>query len=316
MRIVEKFDITDALLTASNVSETDETEWTAAGAPYAASTIRMVTSTDDGAAIATHKIYKSTAGTNNEDPTLRTTYLDGDNKPVFWWEEISSTNRFKMFDDIPQDQTENADNITGTLELGRIVTAIAFINVDAENITVTVTDPVDGVVYNETENMQDYSGIFDYFEYFFSPILRRTEVVFYDLPPYSTAEIDFDIDFTGSTAKCGALVVGDYFELGESEYGFQFGIKDFSQPVEDALGRITFGREGFARTFDVPFVIEKGRERSVQRVLSNVLNKATVFDVRTDDDAGIVFGYYADFRVTYRTQAFTNGVIRIRGLVE
>jgi hypothetical protein len=315
MRIIEKIDVIDAYLTASNVAEADATEWSAAGAPYAVDTIRMVTTTASGASIATHKIYKSTANSNSADPTLRTTYVDGD-QDVFWWDEVSSTNRWKMFDDVPQDQTTNADSITGTLDTGKVITAIAFINTNADEITVTVTDPVDGVVYDHTESMNDYSNIFDYWDYFFAPLLRKTEVVFYDLPPYSTAEIDYDIDFTGSTAKCGGMIIGDYKDLGISEYGFNFSIKDYSQPVEDSLGRVTVSRQGFSRMVDVPFVITKGRERGVQRVLSSVLNKPTVFDARTGDDAGIVYGYYADFRVTYSTPAYTNGFIRIRGLIE
>jgi hypothetical protein len=316
MRLIKKFTIKDPLLTASNVDEDDADEWELAEVPYGLDDVVMVTSTTDGASKATHKIYKSTATANSEDPTLRTVYDDGDGNLIFWWIEVSSTNRWKMFDDIPQDQTENEDTITGTLALGSIIGAVAFINTDAETITVTMTDPTDGVVYDVTQAMQDFSNIFDYWDYFFSPLLRKTETVFYDLPPYSTADIDFTIDFTGSTAKCGGMVVGPYMEIGVSEYGANFGIKDYSQPIEDSAGRVRVERRDFSRTMDAPIVLAKGSERGVQRVFSDLLNTPTVFDLNPGDDAGIIYGYYTDFRVTYQTPAFTNCVVRIRGLIE
>jgi hypothetical protein len=140
-----------------------------------------------------HKIYESqqVANTGN-DPTTD----DGT-----WWLEVSSTNRWKMFNAIVQEQTVQATADSTTLQSPTVVNSMAFLNVEATTIEVTVTDAVEGVVYDETFNMTSYSGIQDWYAYFFEPIIRKDQLAITDLPPYANASIEVTQSMPAQTQR-------------------------------------------------------------------------------------------------------------------
>jgi hypothetical protein len=56
--------------------------------------------------------------------------------------------------------------------------------------------------------MTSYSGITNWYDYFFTAINRKKELSVLGLPPYSAAVIDVTFNDSGETAKVGALVLG------------------------------------------------------------------------------------------------------------
>jgi hypothetical protein len=61
-----------------------------------------------------------------------------------WWKEVSATNRWKPFDQKNGSQVSQATSLTYKITPGALFDSIAFINVDAVSIHVTVTDPAAG----------------------------------------------------------------------------------------------------------------------------------------------------------------------------
>jgi hypothetical protein len=170
MKVIKSQAVTDTTLTTTDVPENDYAAWLV-GTTYAA-TDRVIVTTPN-----IHNIYESVQSANvGNDPVTD----DGT-----WWTRVSSTNRWKMFNDVVQEQTTQADIIDVTITPAVVTTALAAINVDCATITVTMTDPIEGVIYDQTFPMTSYSGITNWYDYFFTAINRKKELSVLGLPPYA-----------------------------------------------------------------------------------------------------------------------------------
>lgn len=306
MKYINPISITDAILDASNVTEADATEWTATGG-LVAGTLRMVTTTANGAATATHKIYSvATGGDSSQDPTID----DGTN-----WTEVSSTNRYKMFDEVVQDQTTRADNIEVEITPTTLVTGIGLINLSANSVTIVADDPTDGEVYNETFSLVSDSGIVDWWAYYFTPIERVTNLAVLDLPPTLGATITITIADTGETAKCGICALGEYRTLGDTIYGANFSIRDYSQKTESATGRITITRGSYRDVADVTVVLPNSSFNVVKQLLTAQRSIPAVWVPDETRNGTIIYGFYERFDQMLSNPANTECVIRIEGLI-
>jgi len=305
MKIIRPATIGDSELTASNVAETDEAEYSSA-TTYADGDLVMVTGTAGGAATATHKIYESQAGSNTgNDPTTD----DGT-----YWTVVSSTNRFKMFDNIVQDQTIRAGGIDVTVTTGTVVNSIGFFNVDAASIQIIMDDPTDGVVYNQTFDLISTSGIQDWYAYFFEPIVRTTEIAVTGLPPYSTADIQMIFSDTG-IAKCGICAIGQQADIGLSQHGMSLSIIDYSVKSTDASGRVTITPGDYVDTVEVDVVLNTDQIGTVKDVLTDIRTEPVVWIPEDDNSAYLVFGYYREFDVIVSNPTLSRCSLEIEGLV-
>lgn len=301
MKIVRPIDILDANLLSSNVTENDYAAWSAA-TTYALGDRAIYVIAD------THWIVESLqAGNLNHTPTGATTDT--------WWLLVGNTNRWKMFDGVVQSQTTNADSIEVTIEsTTERIDSIALFNIDCASVQVTVTDAVDGLVYDETVNMVAPSGITDWYAYFFEPITRITDYVFTELPPYLGADIAVTITDTGATAKCGALVAGLSRNIGGTMYGAQTGIQDYSIKQVDAFGNYSILERAYNKRASFQVRVENSMIDELQTILAGYRATPVVY-VGSDDYAStMIYGYYKDFStvISYPRVSILN--IELEGL--
>lgn len=299
MKIIRPVTITNSVLTASNVTEDDYSEWDVA-TTYAEGDRVIVIGT-------THKIYESVVGSNvGNDPTTD----DGSN-----WVEVSATNRWKAFDNVLNEQVVNTGSITYDLDPSALVNAIAFFNLEAATINVTVTDPTDGEVYNEDYTLVDNGAVDNWYSYFFEPIIRRSEYVAFDLPNYATATISIDIDNGTSDAKVGQIVIGSQKALGVTTYGTSVGIQDYSRKETDVFGNATILERRFAQTVDYDVQLSTGAVRDVQKTLATYRATPLVYSGTDDGTYGdLVFGYYRNFGINISGPALSDATIEVEGL--
>jgi len=304
MKVIKSTTITEAILTATDVPETDEAEWSSA-TTYADGALVMVTGTGGGAASATHEIYESQQGSNTgNDPTID----DGT-----YWTRVSSTNRWKMFNDIVQEQTEQASGLEVELTPAAVTTALAAVNVDCADIDVVMVDPVEGTVFSQNYPMTSYSGITNWYDYFFEAIVRKNELAVIGLPPYSSATITVTFNDSG-TAKVGALVIGTAATIGDSQYGASFGIIDYSTKSVDAQGRTTITAGTYADEADIDVIIETNRFAQVKSVLTDLRTTPSVWVPDENTDGTIIYGYYREFDVILSGPVVSLCSIQIEGL--
>ena len=298
MKIIRPVTIDDAVFQSSDVPENDYAAW-AGGTTYADGDRVIVTT-------GYHKIYESQQAANTgNDPTTD----DGT-----WWLEVSSTNRWKMFNAVVQEQTVQATQIDTTLQSPTVVNAIALLNVEATTIEITVTDSVEGVVYDETFNMTSYSGIQDWYAYFFEPIVRENQLAVTDLPPYANADINIVIN-ANADAKCGAVVIGQFADLGLAQHGASLSIVDYSVKSTDAEGRVTITEGAYADKMDVDVVLDTSQMGQVKKTLTSLRTTPSVWIAEDGNSDLVIYGYYREFDIILSNPTTSRCSLEIEGLV-
>jgi Carbohydrate binding domain. len=148
MRIIEPITITDTILTDTNVPEDDFAVW-AVGTAYVAGNKVILTST--------HRIYEAVQATTGDDPATD----DGTN-----WLDIGATNRYRAFDGSIEGQTVQATSIEYEFTVAGNFGGLALLNIVGADVTVNITDPVDGALPEIDVSLSDTSGVLDWFTYF------------------------------------------------------------------------------------------------------------------------------------------------------
>ena len=258
--------------------------------------------------VSTHKIYECLVANTNFSPDVN---LTGTTPK---WLEISATNKWLMFDSGWGSQTVIETPLTVVLTPSQIFDALALMNVDATSITVNMT--VLGVnVYSKTESMVTGIDIIDWYGYFFDPIMNKTDIIFQDIPPYSNSVITISIINASSTAKCGNCVIGNYYEMGLTQYGAKAGITDYSVKTVDSFGNTTIVKRSYSKRMSVNLAISGLIIDDLLAVLAMYRSTPIVW-IGADNlyTSLIVYGFYKDFEIdiTYPTLSYCT--LTIEGL--
>lgn len=304
MKIIRPFGMVDANLVSSTISEADATEWDSTTAFTIGQTC-MVTTTANGAATATHGIYTAQGSTTGDDPTTD----DGTN-----WERTGWTNLWKMFNDVKQEQSTRSDSITVVIEPGTSINSLALLNIEASEITVEVADSGGGVIFDSTYDLLSDSGINTWYDYFYEPIGYDDTLLLFDLPSTLAPTITVTLTNTGGTAKCGLCILGNIFEIGETQYGAGFGITDYSTKSTDANGNVTLSQGAFKDIGDMNVVIRSSRFTSIKKELSDIRATPIVWIVEETIFGTVIFGYYRNFTIVYSDYTISNCLLQIEGL--
>lgn len=303
MNIIRPTTITDALFTSSNVAETDYAAWSS-GTTYSAAQRCIVTTPN------VHRIYESLAGSNlNHDPVT-----DCALATPLYWKEISATNRWKAFDAKVGSQTSQATSITYKLVPG-VINSVALLNLDADSINIKLTDPTDGVVYNQTVNLISTVPVIDWYTYFFEPSVKRTDVVKTDLPLYASATLDITITASGGTAKVGEIVMGITKDIGTLKYGPSIGIQDYSVKAVDDQGNYSVTEGAFAKRLTLETRIQNISVDEVIRVLQLYRATLLVWVASESYSQLIVYGFFKDFTVIIPYPEWSDCTIEVEGII-
>lgn len=296
MKVVKPIIVTDAVLTASNATETVAL-YNAATTYALGNRVRLDT---------TKKIYECIQAPSTGNAP--------DTSPL-WWVEVGPTNKWAMFDDSTSTQTAQASPLTVTLAPGYI-NSLALFGLEGQTLTVDVTDGAGGPnVYSRTVNL-DGTVLADWYQYFFEPFVQLGDVVLTDLPPYGAARVTASISGTG-TVKCGHLGVGTFYDLGEAEFGASAGIIDFSRKDVDAFGATKLTKRKFSKRMNARMELPTAQINKVQRVLADLRATPCAW-VGADDVALyaplVVWGFYRDFSIDVAYPTLSYCSLEIEGL--
>ena len=263
-----------------------------------------------------NRVYEALAGSTGQDPDT-----DTQNGTVLgtYWQYVEATNSRIMFDYARSGdsyQTVRTGNITVQLEPNQGITdTIAFFGVSSNDITITVTDPIDGVVYNATFDMRDNSAVYDAYTYAFEPIVNFTELIVNDLPPYGGTVIDIVIDSGANDAKCGKCVVGYRKYIGDVVYGTQVGIVSYSDVIRDQFGNATILQRDYNRFVDYRIGVQTSYNREVQKLLTSFRDTPIVFiGAESDFLETTLYGVYKDFTLSLDNPALSSLSMKVEEL--
>ena len=256
-----------------------------------------------------HKIWDSVQGGNlGNDPETD----DGT-----WWSEYLATNRWKAFDSYIQDQSSQADSMNWVVTPSSTINSVSLFNLDAASITIVVTDPTDGEVYNETFELLDNSAVIDGYTYFFEPIVQKPNFCTTDLPPYSTAVISITATNTGGTAKVGQISLGLSKFLGITANEVPLGIDDYTRLNEDDFGRTSPTVRGYARTAAPMIMVDTARIPYLENLIAGQRGVPAVwaFDTAEAENDLAYLGFFKSMNFVYQYASKTTLDLEIRSLV-
>lgn len=303
--IVDPVTITDAMLVSTNVPENDYPAWVG-GSPattYALGDRVILTST--------HRIYESLQNSNtNKNPETETD----------WWIEVSPTNRWKAFDLSNQSQTvysgSSPPNITFEVELGQVVGCIGILNLTgASLVSVTVDDPIYGIVYDEEYDISQVPLQSSWWHWFFGTRTQASnQVIIQDIPAYPNATITVSI--TGNTSLAvGVIVFGqaNQFSLG-MKYGARLGIQDYSRKEANDFGDTVFVVRAFAKRATYEIFLDNDEVDQLQSYLSSIRAKPVLWIGSTEYELTTIFGFYKNFDILLSYTDHAECSLEIEGL--
>lgn len=229
------------------------------------------------------------------------------------WIDRGATNRWSPFDTKVGTQVENSLSITYSLKPTGIINSLSFLNVEANSITVTVTDDAEGVIYSRTEDMADI-GVEDWDSYFFLGYEIKDSLVLLDLPTYAGVTIDISID-SEATAKCGLIIFGQQQVIGESEYGLSTGITDYSRKQTDEFGVVDVIERGYSSDANIPIELDTNKAAKVQKFLAKLRATPALYIGAESLPSSYVYGFYRDFSIVIGTALKSTCNLEIEGLI-
>jgi len=297
MKVIAPTPVTDAVLVSSTVPETDYPAWNSATA-YAIGARVMIA--------ATHQLYEALTASTNKPPAAN---------PANWL-LLGANNRWRMFDNKVGTLTTGLGSVSVVLAPG-IVTGVALFGVSATTVQVTMTDTVEGVVFDQTLDMNDYTGITDGYSYFFEDIRRKSAVVVEGLPSYRTAQLTITASAgVSETVAIGSLVVGRLRKYADAVFlGAYAGILDFSRKERDAFGNFQVVERDFASLARWRFDIPNNRIDALKEQLAALRAKPAVYVGSDRFASSFVYGFFRDFGVTIEYPTHSECFIEVEGLV-
>jgi hypothetical protein len=297
LTIIKPTTITPALLASTTVAEV-YAEW-ASGTTYAADARCTLAST--------RRTYQSLqAGNTGHNPA----------SAAAWWVDVGASNQWAMFDGALGSATESADGFSVVVRPG-VVSAVAVMQVQAESVRVRMLDaPGGAVVYDRTQGM-GRAFISNWYEWTTAPFEYQPEAIFQGLPMYAACELQ--VTFAADTlnpARCGEMVAGVAYTLGVPQMGTKLGITDYSRKVTDEWGNTTLVQRAFAKTLDVPLVLDAEQLAKAYGLLANLRATPCVFvpSALTRYSALVIYGWIGEFTIDLATYTMHYCNLQIKGL--
>lgn len=294
--------------------------------PLAIDAAKVISTT----AVETHEVWTSgkTFAKGEEviyDETIYESLIDAnlgkrpDTHPDDWL-ALGATNKMRMFDLQVNTQTVAQGSLTVKFSPGKVFNAVAFLNLVGKSANLTVWDSPGGAVVYTSEVSLDNSSlkVIDWYTYFFEDFDFRSEAIFQDIPPYHAGVIEVTLT-SGEEVAIGSTSVGTLIDLGSTQYGLNFGIRDYSvKKFDDDFGTVTFLERAFSKRLTANLLIPNEKLNYVSRTLQDLRAVPTLY-IGTDCDpkysVTAVFGFVKDWNIEVQYHNHSLISIEISGLI-
>ena len=300
MRLIKPVEITPVKLISSNVPETDYPVWLVSATYVLGDRVLL-----------DHTIYEALAAVAaGVKPGEEVVTPEAPAK----WQNRGMDNRWRMFDDKVESLTTNPGTIEVRIRPGAVVNSLALFNLQGKSVTVTMIDPVEGEVYRKTLSLVD-AGVTNWYDWFFEPIGKRTDVVVLDMPPYGSADIVLIIDAGAEVAAIGHTVIGAVKRIGTALYGTSVGINDYSRKSTDEFGNTIVIQRSFSNRAEFDVILDTSEVTRVRRLLAELRATPVVWIGEESYEATILFGFYKDFQIVFSGPTVSDCSITVEGVI-
>jgi hypothetical protein len=165
-----------------------------------------------------------------------------------------------------------------------------------------------------TYDLHSSLEVSSYWSWFFEPITHLSDFVDMDFPPYANLEVTITINDTGSTVKCGAIVLGLSKFIGDTKSGASVGIDDYSVKTLDDFGNYTITERAFRKRASFNLHLDRSETEGIIKALSLYRATPVVYVGSSDRESTIIYGFYRDFSVILEQADWSVCNIEIEGL--
>lgn len=252
-----------------------------------------------------HKIYQSleSSNLNNFPPT----------SPLSWV-EVGPTNAWAMFDESPSTRTVSPTTITFQI-FGDRFSSVSFLGLKATSVRVVAESAgAGGVYYDESFTLADSGIVLNWYQYFFSPIIKKTELFVTDIPPVGESTYTITIE-PESTAEIETFVIGVSEEFGKTQYGASAGIIDYSRKEVDQFGNARLIKRKYSKRMDVKLWLDKAETDYFYKRLVDIRSTPVLWIAARDQyEALTIYGFYRDFNIDIAYPSVNFCSLQIEGL--
>jgi hypothetical protein len=214
------------------------------------------------------------------------------------WSLLGTSNKWKMFDEYINVQSEDISTITVEVDASKTNT-VGLFNLQGTQVTFTLTDENTSTIKKTEVINLDVSPTFDYYEYYFGPFMYRKNIR-WEYPRYANSTLKVEITIQGGYAKCGMCVIGNFLCLGKTQWSPNISIADYSKKDTDSLGRIYLKQGNYADKLEFDAWIDTDRVDSIKRLLTEIRGTLSMMDANgdtTDFECLLICGVYQDFDI-------------------
>lgn len=233
-----------------------------------------------------HLLYQSAQGSNLGNALTETA----------WWTNIGPSNKWAMFDAKSSTQTQWTDSVGVTIDVTGRATAVALFNVDAASVNITVNDATAVEQYNQDHSLVINEGIDDWLKYFTEPIRRKTDIYISGLPNIANPEVIVTVTADG-TVKVGTLGLGYATPVGDTQYGAQVGITDYSRITEDDFGNFSIVQRGYNKRGQFTIWIDSGDTDFIYKMFADYRATPCIFIGADSFGSTVLYGLLKDWGV-------------------
>lgn len=229
------------------------------------------------------------------------------------WLRLGRANKWRMWRDGTDSRSSRLESIDATVTLTEAATSVALLGLRGISARVTVTDPVDGEVYDATRSLVDI-GVGDWWEYFFLPYSEVSAVYFDDLPSYPDADVAITIEAATpeSVAECGRAIIGAALDVGITLTDVSSRTETFSRKERDQFGNLTLVPRRTIRILDYTVMVERSMVDAVQQRFGRIAAVPALFVGSADFPETIVYGVYETFDLIISGHAMSRCSLQVQ----
>ncbi len=225
------------------------------------------------------------------------------NNPVHW-SLVGATNAYKIFDTYTSSQAVYPDVITFELQNLGVVNTVGLINIDAASASLVAVDMADVEIYNQTVDLTSYATFTSYYDYYFTPFLRKNVLVFEDIPPVENAKFTVTLTAIGDV-KIGNFVGGYGYNMAAISYSSNIRQKDYSIKEQLPSGEYFFAEGATSTVADLYFTLPNEKFDLLQRLIQQLRATPALYVGSELYESTILYGIVLDApsTLTYATHS-------------
>lgn len=302
MKVIKPHVITDLMMLSSSIQEDDYPVWVSGTTyPLGARVIRT----------GVHRVFERlVAGAGTVAPELDTTSL-----PI--WMDVGPTKKWAPFDDVVGTLATGASPLSYVLSVG-FTDSLALFELTGRYVDVVMKDGTGGSVVYQKRIDLEVTDIETIFDWFFSDLDLRTDIVITDLPgQYASAELSITITATSGSAAVGVIKPGLISDLGETQYGARVGIDDYSRKERNEFGNTVITKRAYSKRGSFTMLTTLGTFNRIYRTLAEL--RATPCVYIGTEAAGyeplLIYGFFTSFNIDISYPNYHLCSLDIEGLI-